>query len=112
MSKANNNLIKDAWDTIHINSSRHRIIPMTWIPTKFYSLEFIGLEPSEINSRAEAFYNYFVFLGKAIYLFMDEYTDTHAFTEPQITIDDKGTIRIKIGTMENERYNKLMGERK
>jgi hypothetical protein len=91
---------------IQIEETDYRIIPRCWVPTKFHTITFHGWQ-FVISAQDQSCIDLFELASSTVTSFVRIYKNTHAFTEPQLSIKPDGEITIKIGTMENERYDEL-----
>jgi len=86
-----------------------KLIPWSFQPTKFYSVKFDEWNKMQITVDDPMFNSMIIISRSTLEGIYSCYKDTHAFTEPQLSFMlDKGTWELRIGTMENELYEKLM----
>lgn len=90
-----------------LNDEDYLIIPDYWMPTQFYTVTFEGWKNITLTVDDEAFNSALEMASKTIYLIIDKYKETHAFTQPQFGVKTDGVFFIKIATMEKEMYVKL-----
>lgn len=90
-----------------LEKKNYKIIPIHWNPTNYYEVLFNGWSFS-VNYNDENFRNILDISSKTMKRIIFIYKKTHAFTQPYISIKPDGSFAIKIGTMENEMYEKLM----
>lgn len=89
-------------------NNEHRIIPFNWCPTKFYIMDFHGWYFSD-DPNDSTFEMIMLLIQKTVDNFISIYKDTHAISDPDISLNPQdGIVRLKIATMENERYNYLL----
>ncbi len=86
-----------------------KLIPLSVNPTNFYTITFEGWNKFKFEVDDEVFNKIIIMAYNTICSFIKLYEHTHAFTEPQFGFKPDGTCYIKIGTMENELYEKLYG---
>lgn len=96
------NYLKSSFDECNL-------IPWSMQPTKFYSITFKGWNKIIVVVDDETLHTILKIAKITLMAIVESYKDTHAFTEPQLSfMPDKETWELRIGTMENELYEKLM----
>lgn len=90
---------------LHVNED-YQTIPLHWCPTEFYSITFEGWKCT-LSATDESFNLMIKLASQTLEAFINLYKNTHAFTQPELYFTPEGKLGIKIGTMENERYNHM-----
>lgn len=94
-------------DEFKLDENDYNMIPLNGYPTKFYSITFYGFTNFTIDSNNATFNTIVKLASKTIKAFIKLHKDNHAFTQPQISFKTDGMFIVKIGTMENEIFEKL-----
>ena len=85
-----------------------KLIPINVMPTKFYTITFEGWKPHMICYDDAGLNESIIMACASMDKIIELYRETHAFTEPMLSIMPNGIITLKIGTMELERYNEII----
>ncbi len=90
------------------NMDKCTIIPVNICETRSYTfsfegwkIKFLSIEDSELNDAI-------IMASASIDKLIEIYGNTHAFTQPILSISPNGIMTVKIGTMEIEIYNERM----
>lgn len=100
-------VVPNYFDRFNLDPKKYKIIPITGGPTKFYSIAFEGWKRIIISEDDENFHNLMDLIGSTINNFVILYSETYAFTQPEIIYRPDGIFLIKIGTMSIEMYGDL-----
>lgn len=92
---------------IYLDESDYTIMCNTFCPTKFYTITFDGWKTPIMSLEDNTFREITELASKSIVNVVKIYKETHAFTQPQFFFKPDGTFGVKIGTLENERYESL-----
>lgn len=86
-----------------------KIIPYNWYPTKFYTISFDGWSNFTLTVDDPTYNEVKKMITSSLKTFVKIYGKTHAFSEPQLVYQpEKGTLCIRIGTLETEEYERRM----
>jgi len=94
----------------NLDPDDYKIIPLHICPTKFYSIAFQGWDKVSIDSNGSGLTTMVNLAAYTLKGFIKLYKETHAFTQPEFYYKPDGTFGVKIGTMENDRYEKLLNK--
>lgn len=95
------------------HSQDYKIIPDNFCASNNFEMTFKGWTPCTIDINDPFFSNLSKFASMIVDNFIELHKDTHAFTHPQFHYrPDSNVFGIKIGTLEIERYEKLIKEKK
>ena len=99
------------FDRCKLDEKDYRIIPITWQPSKFYTITFDGWNKFILDITDPIFMDLNVMAEETLRTFCNLYKNDFAFTQPQFYIKSDGTFTIKIGTLKNEYYDNLMNKK-
>jgi hypothetical protein len=97
-------------DEFNLDENDYKIIPINRCPTKFYSITFQGWDKVSIDSNDSGLITMVKLATDTLKCLIKLYKKTHAFTQPKFYYKPDGTFGVKIGTMENELYEKIFNK--
>lgn len=95
-------------DLLNIEPDKITIMPFNFCPSKIYEVCFTGWKGICLSESCATFSEVVYISSQAVKAILKTYKDTHAFTEPMFCLHVDGTVKIKIGTLEIERYENTL----
>jgi hypothetical protein len=90
-----------------------KLISIIMMPTNFYTITLEGWMHFAISHDDPTWNNMMKIAALNVEMLVSIYGETHAFTEPSLSYSPSdSTLKIRIGTMELERYDEIMEKMK